>query len=115
MSFRMKVILNRRPMISPSVTALLTSMFIAGCASTCVPTVVEKPVIVERERLLSLPPDLLSPCLGKPPALPLRRPFGEAESIEPTTNATLLLSWYGWQAYAACVESRLQAIRSVQP
>lgn len=86
-----------------SVLRFAALLLLAGCASS-VPTVIEKPVVIERERTIALPPDLLSDCLGAPPAL-------EAGA----TNGDLLMSWQGWQSFAACLQSRLERIRELQP
>lgn len=87
-----------------SVLRLSLVVILAGCGGQRVPTVIEKPVLVERERPVALPADLVSDCLGKPPALETG-----------ATNGDLLMSWQGWQTFAACLESRLNRIRELQP
>jgi hypothetical protein len=83
---------------------ILLSLALSACAS---PPVIEKPVAVEVERkvYVSMPADFLSPCQAKPARLVDRLTNGELRSIA--------LQYQN--VYAPCLESRLEAIRKVQP
>lgn len=88
-----------------AISLLPLALILSACASS--PPVVTKPqaVLVEREKLVSLPPDLLAPCQNKPPSL-----------AEGTTNGDLLWAYVGLSnSYIPCLEERLESIRRLQP
>lgn len=85
---------------------------ISGCATTP-PVIIEKPVVVEVEKVIAIPPDFLTGCAGKPPRLGLDpMPVDESSAI---TNGDLLMSYTGLWTYTHCLESRIQSIRDIQP
>lgn len=86
-------------------SCLSIALVLSACASS--PPVVVKPqaVVVEKEKLVSLPPDLIGACPNKPPNLK-----------EGATNGDLLWAYVGLStSYIPCLEQKLESIRRLQP
>lgn len=86
--------------------AIALGSIASACVSTS-PPIVSKPipVIVERDVYVSLPPDLLQACSGRPPAL-----------SEGLLNGDLLWIAIGLErSYVPCLEGKLESIRRLQP
>lgn len=85
------------------VTLLLVAI-LAGCSSAPVITHTV-PVVVERERPISIPADLLAPCPSKPDRLV------NGVSVGMLREAALQYQ----NSYVPCLEGRLESIRRLQP
>jgi hypothetical protein len=85
-----------------SVITLL--VLLSACASTH-ETVRTVPVEVEREKFVSLAPDLLAPCPAKPDRL--------VDGITLGTLRSVALEYQN--SYVPCLENRLESIRRLQP
>lgn len=81
------------------------SLALTGCDHA--PPVITKPVAVrvEKEVLVSLPPDILASCPNKPPPL-----------ATSASNGDLLWGYLGYSnSYTPCLEEKLESIRRLQP
>jgi hypothetical protein len=104
MSHTVKSALDSKLRLPMRSTVLSLVSMLMGC-SVPPPVIVEKPVIVDREVRVSMPPDLIQPCIGRPEDL----------SAVSATNGVLLVNRREWMEYAACLESKLDRVRELQP